>query len=264
MQEVKQREPSISHKERQDKGRMRWTERDFVALRWIGEQYAVRLDHLQRILGRQASQGTHEPGILGIETTRKLVQRWRAAGLVEHAVLERAQPGWVWLTRRGLEHLELAYQGWEPRMQGLRHLYALNHARLWVETHQAGAIWRGERQLRHEQGYVRRATIAEHRPDAEVEIGVQRVAIEVELSDKVSGRLAAILYGLARSYAGIWYFCPPTTQGVLERAIAELNPPAIRQKFSIVPLRLEGKRSRLPTVSPAPPPPERPDEARQI
>ncbi|HLV98231.1 MAG TPA: hypothetical protein VKT82_06085 [Ktedonobacterales bacterium] len=261
MQEVKQREPSIVRRERQDKGRMRWTERDFAALRWIGEQYAVRLDHLQRVLGRQAGEGTQEPGILGIETTRKLVQRWRGAGLVEHAVLERLQPGWVWLTRRGLEQLELEYQGWEPRMQGLRHLYALNHARLWVETHQAGAIWRGERQLRHEGGYVRRTSKAEHRPDAEVEIGAQRVAIEVELSDKVPARLAAILYELARSYAGIWYFCSPKTQALMQRAIAELNPPAIRQKFSVVPLRLEGQRVRRSTVSTTPPPPERPDEA---
>jgi hypothetical protein len=75
-----------------------------------------------------------------------------------------------------------------------------------------------------------------HRSDAEVELRGQRVAIEVELSDKVSGRLAAILYELARWYAGIWYFCPPATQGVMQRAIGELNPPTIRQKFSLVPL----------------------------
>ena len=59
----------------------------------------------------------------------------------------------------------------------------------------------------------------EHRQDAEVEIGEQRVAIEVELSDKVLARLAAILYELARTYAGIWYFCSPATRGIMQRAI---------------------------------------------
>src|SRR5262249_13730156 len=155
------------------------------------------------------------------------------------AVLERSHPSWVWLTRKGLEQLELAYQVWEPKVQGLRHLYALNQARLWVEGHRPTATWRGERQLRHERGYVQTQARPEHRPDAEVEIGGQPVAIEVELSDKVSGRLAAILYELARTYTGIWYFCSPATQALLQRAIAQLNPPAIRQKFSVVPLRLE-------------------------
>jgi hypothetical protein len=73
-------------------------------------------------------------------------------------------------------------------------------------------------------------------------------------SAKTPQRLPAILYELARTYAGIWYFCTPATQALIQRAIAELNPPTIRQKFSLVPLRLEGQRARRPTVSPAPPP----------
>ena len=141
MQEGHPEEPSKVYKTRQDKGRMRWTERDVEVLRWIGEQYAVRLDHLQRMLGRQAGQGTLGPGVLGIETVRKLVQRWQRAGLVEYAVLERRQLGWVWLTRKGLEQLELAYQPWAPRQLGLRHLYALNQVRLWISVKQKGANW---------------------------------------------------------------------------------------------------------------------------
>ena len=229
------REPRRARKERQDRGRIRRTERDLRTLRWIGEQYAIRVDHLQRVLGRQARQGTQEPATLGSETTRELVQRWKQAGLVESAVLVYTQPGWVWLTQHGPAQVELAYQIWKPKVQGLHHLYAINQVRLWVEEHQPAAIWRGERQLRHERGTVRAPMWQEHRPDAEVELSGQRVAIEVELSEKASGRLTAILYELARTYTGIWYFCSLATKGVLQRALAQLSEPA-RKKFSVIEL----------------------------
>lgn len=244
---------------RSDKGRMRWTERDLAVLRWIGEQYALHLGHLAILLGRSADTPLLTSGPLGSETVRKLVQRWKQAGLVERAWLLPTDPSWVWLTRKGLEQVELDYRFWEPKVQGLPHLAAVNQARLWVEQHQPTAIWHSERQFSSGRPFTRSHTRLEHRPDAEIELGSHRVAIEVERSAKTPQRLPAILYGLARRYDGIWYFCPPTTQEGMQRAIAELNPPAIRQKFSIVPLRLEGQRSRRPTVSPAPPPPERPD-----
>src|SRR5690242_8449928 len=100
MHSILQKEVGGARKVRQDKGVMRWTERDLEALPWIGEQYAIRMDQLQALLGRWATEPTRVPGQLGIETVRKLVQRWKQAGLVESAVLVRNQPGWVWLTRR--------------------------------------------------------------------------------------------------------------------------------------------------------------------
>ena len=36
---------------RRDAGEIRLTDRDLWALRWIGEQYAVRMDQLRRLLG---------------------------------------------------------------------------------------------------------------------------------------------------------------------------------------------------------------------
>jgi hypothetical protein len=225
------------------------------------EQYAVRLDQLAVKLARWSTMPTQTPGTLGEDTVYRLVKRWKQAGVVETTVLLRQQPAWVWLTREGLEQMDLPYRFWRPKVQGLVHLYAVNKARLWIEQRSPTALWRSERQLAHERGFTRKQAKGPHRPDAEVELEGQRVAIEVELSDKVSGRLAAILYELARTYAGIWYFCSPATQALMQRSIAELNPPALRQKFSVVPLRLEGQRARRPTVSPAPPPLERPDEA---
>ena len=111
---------------RSDKGRMQWTQRDLRALRWVGEQYAIRLDQLAALLARWQSGPTQTPGRLASETVRKLVQRWKKAGLVERALLARGEPGWVWLTHEGLEQMELDYRLWEPKAQSLPHLYAIN------------------------------------------------------------------------------------------------------------------------------------------
>lgn len=81
MQVIGRKNPTGMRKIRQDKGQMRWTECDLAVLRWIGEQYAIRMDQLQGRLGQLASEPTQEPDVLGIETTRKLVQRWMGAGL---------------------------------------------------------------------------------------------------------------------------------------------------------------------------------------
>ncbi len=64
-------------------------------------------------------------------------------------------------------------------------------------------------------------TCQEHRPEAEVRLGEQRVASKAELSAEAVQRLAAILYELARSYAGIWYFCPKARQEPRKRAIGQ-------------------------------------------
>ena len=62
------------HKRRKDVRKTLWTYRDMETIEWIAEQYAIRLDHLQVLLGQRAG---HEvsPG-----TTRRLVARWREAG----------------------------------------------------------------------------------------------------------------------------------------------------------------------------------------
>lgn len=63
-------------------------------------------------------------------------------------------------------------------------------------------------------------------PDAEVLTGAQTVAIKVELSKIIPRRLPAILHGLARTYNGIWYFCPKTMQESIQCTLAQLDPAA--------------------------------------
>ena len=231
---------------------MQWTKRDLEVLGWIGEQYGVRRDHLALLLGRAATEPTKAPGRLGETTMQKLIERWKRQDLIETATLEHGQPSWVWLTRKGLEHLDLDYRYWEPKLQSLPHLYAINQVRLWVAERQPEAIWRSERQLNSERPFTQRQTQVEHRPDAELVRGEQTLAIEVELSAKTPQRLPAILYGLARRYDGIWYFCPQARQASLQQAFAKLDP-AVRRKFSLVPLPEE--RAAVPAQPATPPRP---------
>ena len=72
-------------------------------------------------------------------------------------------------------------------------MLAINQARLWVERRKPDARWRSERQRRCERPLTRRATLLEHRPDAEGQFGVQTVAMEVELSAKTPQRVLAML-----------------------------------------------------------------------
>lgn len=242
---------------RADKGHPWWTPRDLAVLAWIAEQYGVRRDQLAVLLAREGVVATQTPGRVAESTVKDWVQRWRRAGIVGSTLVFAGQPSWVWVTRLGCEHLELDYRLWEPRARGLPHLYAVNEARLLVEARYPEAEWHSERARRHGQPFVAGQTRVEHQPDAEVQFGERRIAIEVELSSKSKKRQPTILYGLARSYSGIWYFCSPSTQVLIQRAIAELSPPALRQKFTVIPLHLEGEPVRRPTVSPTPPPPAR-------
>jgi hypothetical protein len=147
-------------------------------------------------------------------------------------------PGWVWVTSLGLDHLGLEYRYWEPKARSLPHLYAINQARLMVEARQPEAEWRSERALRAGQLFTAGQSQGEHQPDAEVQIGGSRVAIEVELHIKSKKRQPAILYSLARRYEGIWYFCPQALEAPLRQSFAQLDA-AVRRKFSLVLLLLE-------------------------
>ena len=60
---------------RRDAGEIRLTDRDLWALRWIGEQYAVRMDQLARLLGSQPGGETSVEGTLSERRTRRTVGR---------------------------------------------------------------------------------------------------------------------------------------------------------------------------------------------
>src|SRR5690349_4649438 len=89
-----------------DKGTIELTDRDLRCLRWIGEQYTVRFDTLQKLLGREPqnlNDNTPHNGVLSERNTRKVIRRWFDEGLVTYKKILVAEPGYVWLTVIGMK-----------------------------------------------------------------------------------------------------------------------------------------------------------------
>ena len=81
--------PRIRRRNRQQGRAQRWdarpvlTARDAAALRFVGEQYAVRDDVLAVLLGRLSPAKPQAYGMLGPRTLRQRLGRWQQAGWVE-------------------------------------------------------------------------------------------------------------------------------------------------------------------------------------
>ena len=97
---------------RHDAGMIQLTERDMWVLMWIGQQYTVRADQLQGLLGRDPQGTVQVSGVLGKPTVERVIRRWRQAGWVEARQILAREPIWVWLTRSGLQQMGLPYRVW--------------------------------------------------------------------------------------------------------------------------------------------------------
>ncbi len=138
---------------RADAGSARVSARDLELLRFIGEQYAVTLPQLARLMGRSE------------RAARWLRERWQRAGWVEGRALLVGEPVYVWLTRKGQRLASLDYKLWAPNPGALQHVRAVADVRLWLAGRRPEATWISERALAREQ---ERASGRRHghRPDA--------------------------------------------------------------------------------------------------
>jgi hypothetical protein len=240
---------SGGRKRRSDAEHTLLTDRDQFTLAWIGQQYGIRLDHLQWLLGCQPGRGAAHNNWISEGAARDVVTRWKEAGWVHAQRLRVKERFWAWLTPKGLRKMGMTYLYRNlaaSSLDDLTHLAAINEVRLQMENPQARAQWIGERQLL--QGIVRvKGKELPHRPDAEIAYPDGLTAIEVELSVKkpfeLSENLMELLRGeeylrckceygwqTARSmsrfdwsqYSEIWYFAPPTVRKHVRRARAQL------------------------------------------
>lgn len=204
-------------RQRSDKGSVRLTDRDVSSLLWVGEQYAIRIDQLAKLLGRARGR------TLTDSTTRAAVSRWTRAGLAKSRKVMVGEPGFVWLTTRGLREVGLAYKAWEPSASTAAHVYWTNQVRLYVEDRHPEFIWTPERTLRAGRAMQTVSDISSHIADAELRAACSVVGIEVELTTKSAPRRESIMRTLADSYATVWYFAPPSVLRALERTVAGLE-----------------------------------------
>jgi hypothetical protein len=229
---------------RRDRGAIWLTERDEMTLRWIGEQYAVRLDQLQVLLGRAPGRGAHHADWVSEGAARDVVTRWKKAGWVSVEKIRAKQPFWVWLTAKGLRKVGLPYKYAdlaETGLDRLDHLYAINVVRLELEEREGNPRWVSDRHLA--MGVQRtKGRFVLHRPDGEIVQDGGLVAIEVELSPKglyeQEEVLLELLWGqeylrlkeevgkAARTqgtqyqgrYEAVWYFAAPEATKRVVRA----------------------------------------------
>ena len=239
-----------SPKKRSDAGQTLWTDRDEFALNWIGQQYGIRLDQLQWLLGRYAGRGAARPDWISEGAARDVVTRWKRAGWVKVKRIRAHEPFWIWPTRLWLRKVGLPYTYRDLEQSGLddlKHLSALNEIRLHLIDDDEGTVWISERELL--QGVVRntgRALL--HRPDAEIYWTDGLIsAVEAELSTKKPFELAENLMELIRGeeylrlkidygvrsaramstryqsrYSEIWYFAPEKVRKQVRRARTRL------------------------------------------
>jgi hypothetical protein len=93
---------------RSDAGALQITDRDILALTWIGEQYAITFDQLRRLLGQHSTAAVKDT--LSVSATRNALQRWQQLGFIEQPRKLRAgHSSYIWLSRKGLSQIGLPY-----------------------------------------------------------------------------------------------------------------------------------------------------------
>jgi hypothetical protein len=179
-------------KPRRDKGVVLFSARDEFCLAWIADQYAVRLDQIQRLLSLwpMGKVKNKERG-LAPTTVKDQISRWERAGWIEYQRVLANQPGWAWITRKGLQVLDWDdfYTARAPAYSRLMHIYAVNQVRFLSD--QRGYTWKSEREYRMDLEEAQKGESTGPIPDGIVtgeKIGT--VAIEVELSSKKPADLA--------------------------------------------------------------------------
>ena len=206
-------------KVRSDKGQIRYDDRDVIALRWVAEQYAVRLDSLGRLLGRTAQGPTKIEGQLQDSGVNRVLRRWLQDEVAATRKLYVRQPGWVWITPSGLRQLELPFKAWRPTIGGrLNHLHHVNEVRLRIEAQFSDGRWHPERALRREHSGDERF----HIPDGEFYFGGYSYGIEVELTAKSAERARRLAFQVTEQYDRVWYFVNDQTRPVIEEATKQL------------------------------------------
>jgi hypothetical protein len=191
---------------RMNAGEPVWTPRDIYALEWIADMRAVRYDQLRRLLSRESEFATKDPQMLSMSRTTDVIKRWVQTGNALYKPILAKQPGWVWLTRKGLQAFsEVGYRAsGKPGVGTLEHLYWINEVRLHLEelnTDNRDVWWTSERFLQHQHDQMKKKDQEEeHLVDGRVEIEehgetTNEFEIEVELSRKNDTYLQKLMRG---------------------------------------------------------------------
>jgi hypothetical protein len=212
---------------RSDAGRVAVQRRDVEALRWAGEQYALRSDLAARVLARW-SVGPGRPGsaapapVLSDRSVRGWAARMERAGYLHRSRLWNGL--WLAPTLVGLRLAGLPFVPWAMDARKLEHAHAVAVVRLALERAHPAAGWESERFIRRRwEGSGARVRIADgglELPDG------RRVAIEVELSTKQLPRYRAVVADQDPAWTGgVWWFAPAREVPLLRQRLDDALAP---------------------------------------
>jgi hypothetical protein len=219
------------------------TARDLAALRFVGEQYAVRVDVAALLLTRLSTAGPQAAGQLSRRQVREQLGRWERAAWAERRRL--LGHTWVLPTRAGLRLAGLEFDPWTPALDRLAHHHAVAVVRLAREPVPGRGGWVCERTL-----WRRRGKASWHLADAAlpaaVPAGWQGIdqaweLIEVELTQKARPRVLAALKTRPPHTAHITYYVPAQLHAAISAQLASV----VRELGGRPPVRVE----LLPTLA---------------
>jgi len=209
---------------RRDAGCRALTGRDLAALRWVGEQYTVRLDVAGVLLSRLSPELV---GLLSRRTVRQRVDRWEQAGwIARHRLLGHT---WIVATAAGLRHAGLDHlEPWAPAAVRLAHHHAVALVRLAREPEPGAAGWVCEREL-----WRRRGKASWHLADGALPVEVPTLwrergiaeafeLVEVELHQKARRRVLAAFKSLPPGTRLVTYYVPPGLHAALTAQLASV------------------------------------------
>lgn len=209
----------------------RLTDRDRLAVDFTAAVRGVRLDDLSVLLAGLAGRG-HIP--LGSRTTRDVVARWRALGLVDLEPYPGEGPSVVVPTPRATSLCRL------PRARALSwtetpHTLTTSAVAARYVAHRGGT-WTSEIRLRMRKWPCAHLADGEWDPGA----GARPVAIEVERNSKAGSRWTHIAYDLLGQYEEVHYWLSATTAPAWHRWASQGLIPADRARIVTYELEAHG------------------------
>jgi hypothetical protein len=222
--------PHVARRSRAAGRARRWdtgpspTARDLAALRFVGEQYAVRLDVATVLFTRLSTAGPDRGSQLSRRAVREQLGRWEKAGWVERRRL--LGHTWVTLTRAGLRLTGLDYEVWSPALDRLDHHHAASVVRLAREPVPGAGGWVCERALWRRRGkaswHLADAALPVQVPEGWVQQGISEAweLIEVELTQKARPRVVAALKTRPPHTAAVTYYVPAALHAALTAQLA--------------------------------------------
>jgi hypothetical protein len=239
--------PAVQRRSRATGRARRWdagpapTARDLTALRFVGEQYAVRADVATVLLTRLSTTGPQRGSRLSRRAVREQLGRWEQAGWAERRRL--LGHTWVSLTRTGLRLCGLEFEVWSPALDRLDHHHAASVVRLHREPAPGAGGWVCERALWRRRGkaswHLADAALPAPVPEAWRGQGISQAweLIEVELTQKARPRVLAALQTRPPGTAAVTYYVPASLHGALAAQLASVvgelggRPPVTVQRL---------------------------------